>query len=161
MSFKKSTKDGGLPKHTATETTNITPRPAALIPENPPASVDLYGTDKDTLALVREVVDTYKFMIHVSIGGTNNESGGVSSRALLTEDDLLAHCFPERLSSLNLEEGGAIGYVYKCLGAALYAFTRNLSGADQERPLTPDEAFKRIITEIALEGGDADTNGEK
>ncbi|KAL3868565.1 hypothetical protein ACJMK2_041366 [Sinanodonta woodiana] len=48
------------------------------------------------------------------------------------------------LGSLKLDENGKIGYTFKCLGAAFWALKQN--------------NFKKAITAILFEGGDADTN---
>lgn len=55
------------------------------------------------------------------------------------------------LTALQLDQ--AIGYTYKTLGAGLYLLTRDISSFS-----SPSEAFKTLITELILEGGDADTN---
>ncbi|KAI9328207.1 ADP-ribosylation/Crystallin J1 [Zopfochytrium polystomum] len=83
---------------------------------------------------------------------------------LATQTDralLRAHMPPAAtdLASLSLADGRAIGYTYKCLGAAVHCFLRNLDGGQGEgggEDLTP--LFKRVVTELALEAGDADTN---
>ncbi|CAG8437620.1 10515_t:CDS:2 [Ambispora gerdemannii] len=107
-------------------------RPDVTIPDDPPASMDTFGADPKLLLLAQNVVNRYKFML----------------------EPLLTHCFPASLSALKLDEPSSLGYVYKCLGSALYCFTRDLSGHSSE-----GDAFKRIITELTLEAGDADTNG--
>jgi len=76
------------------------------------------------------------------------------SVTLLNEKELpgeskeeLKNCIrTKNLSELKLDEEGKIGFTYKCLGSAFYCFTQ---GKD----------FKQAITELVLEGGDADTNG--
>ncbi|CAG8579006.1 2067_t:CDS:2 [Funneliformis mosseae] len=130
-------------------------REDAKIPENLPPGIETYGADPMILSLTRAVVDRYKFIVN-STPVEQQPDGPQNSRALKTdigEKALLQHCFPENLTALKLDESSSIGYVYKCLGSALYCFTRNLNQQSDE-----GEAFKKIITELALEAGDSDTN---
>ena len=137
----------------------FTPREKPTIPDNPPPGMDTFGADDEMLALTQNIVNKYKFMVVAPMDGENEESDSRRIRPNLKtnsgEGELLKHCFPPNIAALDLDEGGAIGYVYKCLGSALYCFTRDLSKCDSE-----GEAFKRIITELVLEAGDSDTNGE-
>lgn len=58
------------------------------------------------------------------------------------------------LAALKLDEVCKIGYVFRCLGAALYALhTLKYAQANSVRP-----SFKKIITAIAAECGDASAN---
>eukprot|EP01118_Nematostelium_gracile_P009459 TRINITY_DN3195_c0_g1_i1.p1 TRINITY_DN3195_c0_g1~~TRINITY_DN3195_c0_g1_i1.p1 ORF type:complete len:389 (+),score=112.46 TRINITY_DN3195_c0_g1_i1:59-1225(+) len=49
------------------------------------------------------------------------------------------------LAALKLDEGDKIGYTYKCFGSAFYC-------------LRTGDDFKKSITELTVEAGDADTN---
>ncbi|RHZ84322.1 hypothetical protein Glove_83g84 [Diversispora epigaea] len=136
-----------------------------IIPDPLPPGIELFGVDPVMLALTKSLIDRYKFMI-LNFPDTSQEQEQSSysnkkfdSRIFnklqtdLSEDALRKYCFPESLASLELDEPSSIGYVYKCLGSALYCFTRNLNKVDNE-----SEAFKKIIMELTLEAGDADTN---
>jgi ADP-ribosylglycohydrolase len=59
------------------------------------------------------------------------------------------HAFAESLDSLVLCDGG-MGYVYKCLGSALWCL---------RQVFTRQETFKSAMTKLVMCGGDADTNG--
>ncbi|RHZ73035.1 hypothetical protein Glove_233g13 [Diversispora epigaea] len=133
---------------------NSKSREPAIIPNPLPPGIELFGVDPVMLALTKSLVDRYKFMI-LNIPNTSQSSSRISSylQTDLSEEALKKYCFPESLASLDLDEFSSIGYVYKCLGSALYCFTRNLNKVDNE-----SEAFKKIITELTLEAGDADTN---
>lgn len=58
------------------------------------------------------------------------------------------------LEALELGTRDGRGYTFRTLGCALYAF-RALVAAGARRDAA---LFKRVVTEIAMEGGDADTN---
>jgi ADP-ribosylglycohydrolase len=75
------------------------------------------------------------------------------------------HISPQSLNALRLDDlektannmvkcGKKIGYVYKCLGAGLYALRAEKKNPNQ----TNAEFFRQVINEITMEGGDADTN---
>ncbi|KAI9330961.1 ADP-ribosylation/Crystallin J1 [Obelidium mucronatum] len=64
--------------------------------------------------------------------------------------------FPESLQALELDESNSIGYTFKCLGAALYCFMQPLSDSGLEEENS--RLFTRVITELVMEAGDADTN---
>ncbi|XP_077984457.1 ADP-ribosylarginine hydrolase Tri1-like [Glandiceps talaboti] len=49
------------------------------------------------------------------------------------------------ITKLKLDEHNKIGYIYKCLGAAFWAFKQ--------------DDFRKALTAIVMEAGDADTNG--
>jgi len=65
-------------------------------------------------------------------------------KAWLTEFD--QHCAATKVTDLELDESRKIGYTYKCIGSGVLLL-RNATD------------FKESITELVLEGGDADTNG--
>ena len=58
------------------------------------------------------------------------------------------------LNELNLEDN--MGYVFKTTGSAIYGLRQVAECLKNGEKA--DEIFKKIITEITLEGGDADTN---
>ena len=59
------------------------------------------------------------------------------------------HAFADSLDSLVLCDRG-MGYVYKCLGSALWCLRQVFVG---------QETFKSAMTKLIMCGGDADTNG--
>ncbi|KAL3868571.1 hypothetical protein ACJMK2_041372 [Sinanodonta woodiana] len=59
--------------------------------------------------------------------------------------ELYKALYCENLHELRLDEEGKIGYTFKCLGAGFWALKQN--------------DFRKALTEIVLNGGDADTNG--
>ncbi|KAJ3156441.1 hypothetical protein HDU89_004223 [Geranomyces variabilis] len=109
-------------------------RPAAILDPHAPPPVP---TCPVKTALIADLVAQYAFLLP-------------SQDAV---NDLHVHALAPSLGSLRLDEPSRIGYTFKTLGAAMYAFTRDLSSATSAA-----EAFKQVITEISLEAGDADTN---
>jgi ADP-ribosylglycohydrolase len=66
---------------------------------------------------------------------------------------LLEYCYPPvDLESLELDHPDENQNVFKTLGAAIYGFTRQIPKGEQTY------SFKRILMDIVLQGGDADTN---
>jgi len=67
----------------------------------------------------------------------------------LDKSEFQKHAFADSLDSLDLY-GSCIGYVYKCLGSALWCL---------RQVFTRQETFKSAMTKLVMYGGDADTNG--
>lgn len=67
----------------------------------------------------------------------------------LDRTEFQKHVYADSLDSLVLCDR-AMGYVYKCLGSALWCL---------RQVLTRQETFKTALTKLAMCGGDADTNG--
>ena len=65
--------------------------------------------------------------------------------------ELRRYCSAQSLAELQLDEGRGIGYTYRCIGAGVWAYRQYVheDGAD----------FRSVLTAVAMEGGDADTNG--
>eukprot|EP00162_Nutomonas_longa_P010253 comp19805_c0_seq1/m.38289 comp19805_c0_seq1/g.38289 ORF comp19805_c0_seq1/g.38289 comp19805_c0_seq1/m.38289 type:complete len:383 (-) comp19805_c0_seq1:67-1215(-) len=61
--------------------------------------------------------------------------------------ELARYCSPvDSFADLQLDEKSSIGYTYKCLAAGLHA-------------LRSKDPFEKTITDLVMQGGDADTNG--
>ncbi|KAG8746099.1 hypothetical protein FRC10_006202 [Ceratobasidium sp. 414] len=76
---------------------------------------------------------------------------------LLSEQQRLEvreHVYAENLEQLKLDDRQAIGYTLKCLGAGTWALRKALETPDDQRA----GLFERCITDITMQGGDADTN---
>ncbi|KAF7318730.1 hypothetical protein HMN09_00385200 [Mycena chlorophos] len=69
--------------------------------------------------------------------------------ALLDRSEFDKHAYAETLESLILADR-SMGYVYKCLGSALWCLRRTL---------TRQDTFKSAMMTLIMQGGDADTNG--
>jgi len=123
-------------------------REIAQIPDNSPPGIDKFGADPVILKFTRSVVERYKFIANSILVGPDELDYLSNFKVDAGEKALLEYCFPESLEALKLDESSTIGYVYKCLGSALYCFTRKLNQQPSE-----SEAFKTIITELILEAG--------
>ena len=64
--------------------------------------------------------------------------------------ELLRHAEARELRDLALDDRKTIGFTFKCLGSGLWALKQ-----EGESP----ELFRRVMNELILAGGDADTNG--
>lgn len=83
---------------------------------------------------------------------------------LLERDEFDKHACAKTFEELQLDESGKIGYVYKCLGAAILALRLAIRQAPFDAPVAADKlpnsvVFENIMTTLTLEAGDADTNG--
>lgn len=74
-------------------------------------------------------------------------------------DEFWKHARVNDLADLDLDEGSAIGYVYKCFGAGVHLLriALRLSGTDTTSR-NPQAIFESLITDLIMLGGDADTN---
>ncbi|KAJ3076165.1 hypothetical protein HDU98_005323 [Podochytrium sp. JEL0797] len=70
------------------------------------------------------------------------------------------------LADFELDEGSSIGFTYKCLGSGVFCLMRMSMvlddggiGLDGSSRVAVGREFRRILLELILEGGDADTNG--
>jgi ADP-ribosylglycohydrolase len=63
------------------------------------------------------------------------------------------HVHAQTFGELQLDDSYKMGYVYKCLGVAVLALRMGM----RQDPARMD-TFEKIITEITMHGGDADTN---
>lgn len=80
----------------------------------------------------------------------------------LERGDFESHVFAKTFESLALDDKQQMGYVYKCLGSAVLALrlaVRSGTGLSSEKGWTCKKSyFEEIMVNLAMEGGDADTN---
>ncbi|KAG8678514.1 hypothetical protein FRC09_019772 [Ceratobasidium sp. 395] len=69
-------------------------------------------------------------------------------------EDLRRHVYAENLEDLRLDSKGGNGFTYASLGAGTWALRQALSASPDER----NSLFERCITDVTMQGGDADTN---
>ncbi|KAF8145383.1 ADP-ribosylglycohydrolase-domain-containing protein [Mycena galopus ATCC 62051] len=105
-------------------------------------------------ALVRalclgEITDTTQVRDVMERGWEYMQRSQPEHAALLDRAEFERHAYAEDLSALVLCDR-FMGYVYKCLGAALWCL---------RRVLTRQETFSSAMTTLVMCGGDADTNG--
>ncbi|KAK2748266.1 hypothetical protein FQN57_000924 [Myotisia sp. PD_48] len=85
---------------------------------------------------------------------------------LLDREEFNSHIFATSFTDLQLDHATKIGYVYKCLGAAILSLRLAMRQAPHgdvstnlDNPRVAKSAvFENIITQITYEAGDADTN---
>lgn len=72
---------------------------------------------------------------------------------LLDRQEFTRHVYVQSLAELQLDDSMKIGYVYKCLGSAILCLRLAVRS-----PQTSTNIFEIIITDLIMQGGDADTN---
>ncbi|KAF4612462.1 hypothetical protein G7Y89_g15615 [Cudoniella acicularis] len=75
----------------------------------------------------------------------------------LNIEEYRKHCNARDFRELQLDDSQKMGYVYKCLGSAILCL-RSAMRLGLQPNSTGDEVFETLITELIMEGGDADTN---
>lgn len=68
------------------------------------------------------------------------------------------HVYAQTFDELKLDNQREMGYVYKCLGAAVLTL-RLCVRAAQSTPIPSKSLFEELMTDLIMEGGDSDTNG--
>lgn len=123
----------------------------------------LVGTDDEWVdaSVKRDEVDDDEKQ---AIGSKSDKSGKESMKldVLLNRDELYRHVKAKDFHELLLDDSMKMGYVYKSLGAAILALRRavhddRIENSRKEKS-GGDNIFESLITEIVMEGGDADTN---
>lgn len=93
----------------------------------------------------------------------NEKVQTVDVKGRLHRADFEHYAYATDLEDLALDEPEKIGYVYKCLGSAIWALRMAIRPSSRVNPAislirhTPD-IFEDLTTRLVLEGGDADTN---
>ncbi|KAF2759190.1 ADP-ribosylglycohydrolase [Pseudovirgaria hyperparasitica] len=91
---------------------------------------------------------------------------------LLDKAEFDRHVYADTYAQLALDERRSMGYVYKCLGAAILALRLAMRGCaggynndyddnnnnKNDNDNTNAHLFERIITDLVMQAGDADTN---
>ncbi|KAJ7078312.1 ADP-ribosylglycohydrolase-domain-containing protein [Mycena belliarum] len=96
-----------------------------------------------------ELADAAQLRAHIERQWAHMAATLPAQLALLDRAEFEAHAYAESLAALVLADR-AMGYVYKCLGAALWCL---------RRVLTREETFRSAMTALVMCAGDADTNG--
>lgn len=80
---------------------------------------------------------------------------------LLDRNEYEKHCKATHYLDLQLDDSQKMGYVYKCLGSAVLALRLAMRGNISKTLLMNGKVnlFEETVTDLIMEGGDADTNG--
>ncbi|KAF8937623.1 hypothetical protein BGZ58_002384 [Dissophora ornata] len=122
------------------------------------AGIDNVGEDKALDLLTRSVVADYTFLLQqTDVVPASRQKGQRVQDGWAKE--LEAHCFPESVGQLDLDDGNTMGYAFKCVGVAYYGLTRCVDPS----PTAPEYGgppglFRGLMEQVTLEAGDADTN---
>ncbi|KAH7079626.1 ADP-ribosylglycohydrolase-domain-containing protein [Paraphoma chrysanthemicola] len=68
------------------------------------------------------------------------------------------HIYAKSLEELKLDNHKEMGYVYKCLGSAVFTLRLAMQKNIGLQPLDAMTLFEELTVELIMEGGDADTN---
>jgi ADP-ribosylglycohydrolase len=90
------------------------------------------------------------------------EEHSINPELLIDGAELHKHVRAKDFQELQLDDSMKMGYVYKSLGAAIVALRRatheDEKGSNKKGVCFSRNIFENLITEIVMEGGDADTN---
>ncbi|KAJ0420243.1 ADP-ribosylglycohydrolase-domain-containing protein [Aspergillus carlsbadensis] len=73
----------------------------------------------------------------------------------IDRDEFRKHAFARSLEDLQLDDAMKMGYVYKTLGASILLLRQGMRLLASSNP---QSLFEDLITDLIMEGGDADTN---
>ncbi|KAL2835469.1 ADP-ribosylglycohydrolase-domain-containing protein [Aspergillus pseudoustus] len=73
----------------------------------------------------------------------------------IDRDEFNKHAFAQTLEELQFDDAMKMGYVYKALGAGILVLRQGMRRLNSSKPQT---VFKELITDLIMQGGDADTN---
>jgi ADP-ribosylglycohydrolase len=73
----------------------------------------------------------------------------------IDRDEFRKHASAQSLEGLQLDDAMKMGYVYKALGASILLLRQGLRRSNSS---DPPSLFEDLITDLIMEGGDADTN---
>ncbi|KAI9481138.1 MAG: ADP-ribosylation/Crystallin J1 [Benjaminiella poitrasii] len=115
--------------------------------------IDSLSVNDRLQALVRNVVETNKPMLI----SPHSDPLFVTPETNLDQMQkyyyqLVDYCVPRSLSELALDDSEDCRDTFKCLSAALYCLTREVP------PESETEYFKKILMDLVMQGGEADTN---
>lgn len=115
--------------------------------------IDTLPANSQLQALVHSVVETYKPMLIAP----QSDPLFVTPETDLNQmkeyyNQLLNYCVPSSLSELGLDNNLDSRDTFKCLSAAIYCLTREVP------PQSEIEYFKKMMMDVVLQGGKADTN---
>ncbi|KAI9497284.1 hypothetical protein BDB00DRAFT_22930 [Zychaea mexicana] len=118
--------------------------------------IDTLTTDEHIMSLVHAVIDINK---HLLIEPTQDRLFRLfeadQERAHTYYTQLLDYCYhaPANIEALNLDQLDDM--TFKCLGTSIYAFTRQIPTESEAETAS---AFKKILMDVVMQGGDAGTN---
>jgi hypothetical protein len=102
------------------------------------------------------------------VGRRRGESGGIEPD--LDREEFLKHVRARWFEDLQLDDMRVMGYVFKALGAGVLVLRLGMrchplraryipnAGQEMRTGAEPGNLFERLITDLILQGGDADTN---
>lgn len=131
----------------------MTPIPSPSTTKSTPYYTDTLRLDYRLQALVRNVVETNKPMLIAPQSDTLFITPETDMEQMKQYyHQLLDYSVPSSLNELMLDDDKDHRDTFKCLSAAIYCLTREIP------PQGETEHFKKILTDVVLQGGEADIN---
>lgn len=96
--------------------------------------------------------------------GSNNRVKKDMIESRLNYEKFQRHVYARSFEELQLDDQEAMGNVYKCLGSAILTLRKAMRNLESTTVVgLPIDAhaqklFEQLMTELVMEGGDADTN---
>lgn len=89
---------------------------------------------------------------------------GTDISAHLDRAEFERHIYAKSLEELDLDNPKTLGYVYKCLGSAVWLLREamrqlSLPNNEAQSPILRSTIFEKLTVDLIMQGGDADTNG--
>lgn len=95
--------------------------------------------------------------------GGSTDLSEAQIRRHLQREEFEKYVYAETLEGLKLDANDSIGYVYKCLGSAIFCLRVALRRSERNTLAVSMEGkakvFEELMVKLIMEGGDADTNG--
>jgi ADP-ribosylglycohydrolase len=95
--------------------------------------------------------------------GNSADLSEAQIRRHLQREEFVKYVYAETLEELELDAHDSIGYVYKCLGSAIFCLRVALRRSERNSLAVGMEGkakvFEELMVKLIMEGGDADTNG--
>ncbi|OCK76513.1 ADP-ribosylglycohydrolase [Lepidopterella palustris CBS 459.81] len=112
----------------------------------------LSETDLD--ACLRRAFDWVRSQPDLMNPGNDRSLSPEQVTALLDESEFAKHVRASTMEELELDDSQKMGYVYKCLGSAVLTLRRGIRATSGRGT----DLFERLMTDLVMQGGDADTN---
>lgn len=88
----------------------------------------------------------------------NPPSSDNPTKSLLDQEEYRKYCYAKTLEELQLDDSQKMGYVYKCLATGIFCLRSVITQQIKSMERCGAELFEKLIVDLIMEGGDADTN---
>ena len=120
-------------------------------------------TEKAMNAAIERAYEWVRKQPELMSPGSSADLSEAQIRRHLQRDEFEKYVYAQTLEELRLDADDSIGYVYKCLGAAIFCLRVALRRSERNTLAVSMEGkakvFEELMVKLIMEGGDADTNG--